>query len=141
MFASTCADCERIMIPQRTWNAADRGDRNQWLREGKRKGQGHKLCSACYQVKRRATLPKPTRTCATCDEPPTSTRHDYCDDCRERREREQSAARSARRREAARLAEQERGGSHRESPATLTDGRWVTGRGPSGLPIKVWEAA
>lgn len=141
MTDTTCLTCERIMIPQRLWNAADKGDRNQWLREGKRKGQGHNLCSACYQIKRRATLPKPTRTCATCDEPAVSARHAYCDGCRERRKRELCAARSARRREAVRLAEQECLGSRRDSPATLTEGRWVTGRGASGLPIKVWQAA
>lgn len=172
---ATCTTCEREMIPSRLWTAADKGDRDQWRREGKRRGKGSR-CHSCVNARHWAKVATP-RVCRTCSTE-VPARRLYCDPCRdERRDAaltrhrlETAAARSelrARGREqqvAAMLTLRGEGltnaeiaarldtspasvrshigtQSAHESPTVLTEGRWVTGRGPSGLPIKVWEAA
>lgn len=149
MKTKPCLNCEREMIPARLWAAADKGDRSQWAREGKCQSAG-KVCKRCQQAAAKARRPpKPpapivTPTCADCSNPAWSPRATYCEECRARRNREwrenERQIRAAEREHARAERAKE---SHRESPAVLTEdeGRWVTGRGASGLPIQVWEAA
>jgi len=178
---ATCIDCEREMIPSRLWTAADKGDRDQWRREGKRRGKGSR-CHSCVNASHRTKDAAP-RVCRACPAE-VPTRRLYCDPCRDERREEahrkrqdaivkaqhQRASKRARERKeraAPMLALRAEGLTNREiatrlgitypevhshigalrksdeSPAVLTkrEGRWVPGRGPSGLPIRVWKAA
>lgn len=140
-----CVECQRDTIPQRLWNAADKGDRDQWRREGKRAAWGG-LCKPCYQIKWRATRkPKQAapRLCHDCGTAAHSPKAMYCTECRDRRalevldrKREAAHAKRDRAREESDVAPIDRG-----SPDVLRDGRWVTSRGPSGFPVRVWQAA
>ena len=179
---ATCIDCEREMIPSRLWEAADKGDRDQWRREGKRQSGGER-CKTCVSAASRASKPAVPPGCLDCSTT-VPIRRRYCDTCitarREeahrkkqdaivaaQRERASKRAREREERAAPMLALRAEGLTNREiatrlgityaevhghigampnpdeSPAVLTEdeGRWITGRGPSGLPIKVWEAA
>ena len=182
MKTKPCLNCEREMIPQRLWAAADSGDRKQWRREGKRQSGG-KRCKTCIGATIRALKPAKPRGCLDCSTT-VPIRRRYCDDCLTARQEEarrkkqeaivkaqhERASKRAREREeraAPMLALRAEGltnaeiatrlgityaevhghiGALRkpdESPAVLAEdeGRWVTGRGASGLPIQVWEAA
>jgi len=178
---ATCIDCEREMIPSRLWEAADKGDRDQWRREGKRRAKGSR-CHPCVSMRHRAKVTEP-RACRACPAE-VPTRRLYCDTCLTARQEEahrkkqdaivaaqhERASKRAREREeraAPMLALRAEGLTNREiatrlgityaevhghigampkpdeSPDVLAEdeGRWITGRGPSGLPIKVWRAA
>lgn len=167
---ATCIDCEREMIPDKLWQAADQGDRNQWLREGKRRAKGRR-CHPCVNARHRTKVATP-RVCRTCPAE-VPARRLYCDPCRDERRdtmyarhsRETAAAareqraRERKQRVAAMLTLRGEGMTNaeiaarldtspssvvshigvqpgHESPAVLTEGRWV---GRSG--IQVWQAA
>lgn len=154
---ATCNDCEREMIPQRLWNAADKGDRNQWRREGKTPMSGVEICTACYARNRRAkespTLevsPIAPNTCTTCatkmirsaaylaatgeqraewlaDGLPKSA-GSTCHPCYMAEYRAMRA----------RLNYDPRPIEHEESPIALQDGRWVL---DPLRRVQVWQAA
>lgn len=177
-----CLDCEREMIPSRLWNAADKGDRDQWRREGKCQ-RGGKRCKSCVSGASRASKPAVPPGCLDCSTT-VPIRRRYCDDCltarreeahrkrqgaivKAQQERTSKRAREREERAAPMLALRAEGLTNREiatrldiaytevhshigampkpdeSPAVLTEneGRWVVGRGPSGLPRQVWQAA
>src|SRR5690606_30143878 len=64
------------------WTAADKGDRDQWRREGKRRAKGSR-CHPCVNVRHRARVAEP-RVCRACPAE-IPTRRLYCDPCRDER--------------------------------------------------------
>lgn len=141
----TCTECGRELIPQRTWRAADSGDRQQWRRENKRPAKLGSMCEACYTRRKRAANPKPNpkpkatpkakrkrpapkvRVCSLCPTTLTEPRVKYCDPCRRDRAKHHQQHQNRRSRERTRAAREAAGMAFLDdgSPLELVDGRWV----------------
>lgn len=161
----TCIDCARDLVPAKLWKAADRGDRRQWVREGLVRYEGRGRCGRCLKKTPRQprstedTPPEASHPCGDCGSQmirsvawKTATPDQRAVWGERGARRASNAHQCTRCYHVAYVAK--RGNEpasapkldtriHDQSPDVLTEdeGRWVTGRGPSGLPIQVWEAA